>query len=107
MALDITVVDNHDQPIKSYPFYLDVYESINYEIKDLKGFELTKNLFSDYFKDYVFYLNDLPILKTELLQIKELFESKKDVKAIISITEVLSLIDYAIQSRNMIKAIAD
>lgn len=107
MALDITVVDNHDNPIKYYPFYLDVYESINDEIKELNGFELSKNLFSDYYKHYIFYLDSLPILKNELLQIKDLFELKKDIKAINSIEQFLDLIEYAIESRNILKAICD
>jgi hypothetical protein len=106
MPLDILITDNHDEPIKIIPLYLDDYNFIRGQIKNRDDFPILSKSLSDYFGEEEVYLNKLNDLKSEVDNLKNLASvSISDSMSIMN--DFLELIEYAIKERKIIKFVGD
>ena len=107
MALDIVVTDPHGKIDKSVLLYIDDYDFIMDKIEHSNVFPLLRRIFADYYGEGEVYLNELEILKKEILMFDESFGSVYPKTTGDFIAIFLSIIDYAVMNRKTIQLIGD
>jgi hypothetical protein len=107
MALSISVRDNHDQAEKSTSLYIQEYEFLMERIENTEGFPLLNSVLINYYGIGEVYINELPVLKQEILEFEAHFTHACSKKMSECLEELLLLVEYAITERKTIQFVGD
>jgi len=107
MALDIFITDSHGNAEKSISLFYSDYDKIMSFIESDPSFSVLQRIFADYYGDSEVYLNELELLKAEILTMKERFQALLPENVANFIESFFDIIDYAMRNRKTIKLVGD
>ncbi len=107
MALDFFVTNSKGGLEKSILLYLEDYDELCSLIEKSGEVDLIKRIISNYYSDYEFYNNELPILKEEVFRIRILIKESDFIQLRIFVDDFLEMINWAINNHQTIKVEGD
>lgn len=105
MAIDIEI-DDALYP-KQIQLSINDFNVIIEKIKTMNNCPVLSRSLSNYFSDSEIYLNELNLLREEILRIVKVLTESDESSTLLFLNDFLSLTETAIKNRKTIKIIAD
>jgi len=107
MALDILVAGFDENIEKSVSLQYDEFSAIMSHIETNASFPVLEKVLGDFYGEREVYINELKTLETEIMSLKEQFDSGCTEEVEKFIDEFLGIVEYAIKNRRTIKFVGD